>query len=141
MHRILSVLAFLFIFLVSGCGGLGDTDTLGASVDTAGKTVHVDAAPELSGNQAQPGQIEVSIGMSADRILRLLGQADSITPADNGRETWTYNGKRADFIYAAGQDLIIGGYVPRSREGSLTVMIVFDADRKVTDFTYVVLPL
>jgi hypothetical protein len=79
--------------------------------------------------------------MSADRILRLLGQADSITSDDTGKETWTYNGKRADFIYAAGQDLIIGGYVPRSREGSLSIMILFDANRKVMDFTYAVLPL
>ena len=123
----------LVFLLLTGCFGSGDIDTLD------------DPAPASSSRSGsadvQPGQKEIRIGMSASQLNQTLGQADSITTDSSGKEVWTYERKSADFVYTAGQELIIGGYMPNAQGGApLTVVITFDAGRKVANFSYNQIP-
>lgn len=95
--------------------------------------------PAAQAGMAAPARIEIRVGMTMNQVLQLLGAADKIQADPQAGEIWSYNGKRANFAYAAnkeeGEALIIDGYADRNG-APLFMTIKFDKGRKVADFTY-----
>ncbi len=137
--RVISLLVILCSALfLTACGGESDTNTLDP-VSTSSSSG--------SSEQAQRAQIEITVGMPATKVTQLLGPADSIDKNSKGQEVWTYEGKRARFIYASNagnvQALIIGGYTAEKEPADalpLTLRVTFDNGRKVIDFAFNQMP-
>lgn len=88
---------------------------------------------------AQSAALEVGIGMPASQVTQIMGAADSIGQDAQGRETWTYSKRGANYVYSADRDgrrvMIIDGY--GAANSALTyIVITFDPGKRVVDFTY-----
>ncbi len=122
------VFLLALLFCLSGCE-TGSTDAASSS----------ETPPAAQSGTHSPAQIEIRVGMTMSQVLQLLGAADKIQADPRAGEIWSYNGKRANFAYAAnkegGEVLIIDGYSAQSGV-PLFMTIKFDKGRKVTDFTY-----
>lgn len=89
-------------------------------------------------------QREIKIGMSSSEVVEILGAPNMITSDAEHRETWVYD-KVSTEISANGSEggawlLILGGghsrYSARSNQKTLTIIVKFDAENKVRNFTY-----
>lgn len=97
-------------------------------------------------------QREVKVGMSSADVVEILGSPNMVTSDANHCETWVYD-KISTEVSAHGSTfglgaLLIGGsggvgaggggsnYSSRSNQKTLTIIIKFDADSKVKNFTY-----
>ena len=89
-----------------------------------------------------PDETRLALGLSPAQVISLLGPADNISPADDGRQMWRYIGKRAKYVYVSNADnkqtLVIGEY---SQDGSgagldLLLTVVMNAAGKVVDFNF-----
>ncbi len=124
------------LLLLSGCGGADKSDALDpfASPSPASSS-----SPQSSAVPA--GEKTIRIGMTTAQVSQALGQPDSVGTDTSGKEVWTYERKRAEFVYTTGQELFIGGYMSDAQgTGPLTLIIVLDAGRKVANFTYTQMP-
>lgn len=92
------------------------------------------------------GQVQTSIhqGMAQDQVIACLGSPNIVTKDDAGNETWIYDKIASESAYsssAGGASLILlgvnksaGAY--ETTQKTLTVMIKFDAKRRVSTFNY-----
>jgi outer membrane protein assembly factor BamE (lipoprotein component of BamABCDE complex) len=82
--------------------------------------------------------------MSSAQVVEILGSPNIVTTDENRLENWVYDKIATDVVYSnesGGAWLIIGSVHPNSGASStsqrtLTIVIKFDADKKVRDFAY-----
>ncbi|RLS87955.1 MAG: outer membrane protein assembly factor BamE [Planctomycetota bacterium] len=105
-------------------------------------------APELptdrDGKQTLTvGVVQKSIrkGMSGAEVAETLGSPNMVTSGPNGSEVWVYDrtfsqveASAAGGWTFASQDAGVG--IRRSTQSTLTVVVKFDADKKVGDVAY-----
>lgn len=89
-------------------------------------------------------QQEIRVGMSGAEVAQSLGSPNIVTTDEQRRETWIYDKFATDATYsnssAYGTILILGASggsgASTTSQRTLTVVIKFDAERKVRDFAY-----
>ena len=97
-------------------------------------------------------QREIKVGMASADVVEVLGAPNMVTSDANHCETWVYDkistevsSRRDSFGLGAlligsdaGGGLGVGGgrYSSRSNQKTLTIIIKFDAENKVKNFTY-----
>ena len=129
MRRICSLL--LGLLFLSGCS------TAGSHL----KAVQSDAADRITVGKVQR---EIRIGMSSAQVIEVLGSPNIVSTDENRLEVWVYDKIATDVSYSnsnGGVWLIIAAVGGNSGAAStsqrtLTIVIKFDADKKVRDFAY-----
>lgn len=90
-------------------------------------------------------QREIRQGMSGADVAAALGSPNIVTSDERRRETWVYDRISTEQVYSASQGgvnaLFLAGVGARAgaaqtTQRTLTVIIRFDEDRRVRDFTY-----
>jgi outer membrane protein assembly factor BamE (lipoprotein component of BamABCDE complex) len=111
-----------------------------------------------SGDRLTVGTVqkEIRVGMTGAEVAAVLGSPNIVTTDEDRREVWIYDkisttvayssssGGLSALIFGAGSDVGggVGGSGSRSagaaasNQKTLTVIIKFDADKKVRDFAY-----
>lgn len=125
MKKLLLLVAAIGVFMV-GC----------ASTETS-----ISADEKLTVAKAQK---EIKIGMSSADVVEVLGSPNMITTDDQRRETWVYDkiSTQVDSSSSSsGVWFIIGGADRSKRSGrtsqrTLTIIVKFDEQSKVRDFSY-----
>ncbi len=97
-------------------------------------------------------QKEIQIGMSAANVASVLGSPNIVTTDDQRQETWIYDKISSEVTYSRSNGTLVG-LIFGSRGGglgvgttsagatatsqrTLTVIIKFDGDNRVRDFSY-----
>jgi outer membrane protein assembly factor BamE (lipoprotein component of BamABCDE complex) len=119
------------VFSLNGC--MSATDHSAA--------VHSNRGQDLTVGVVQK---EIRRGMSQSDVAIALGSPNIVTREDSGNETWIYDKIATEASRSAdsgGWWLIIAGYnkeagASATTQKTLTVVIKFDAARRVSDFTY-----
>ncbi len=124
------VILMLSVFL-SGCASAG---------------YHRRQVQSDKGDRVTVGKVqrEIRLGMSADKVVETLGSPNIVTTDENRLEVWVYDKIATDVTYSnndGGVWLIIGSVAgstgtTSTSQRTLTVVIKFDADKKVRDFAY-----
>lgn len=89
-------------------------------------------------------QGEIKVGMAAASVIEVLGSPNIITTDEERREVWVYDKVSTERMDASkssyGTLLILGGSSSRrdttTRQKTLTILVKFDAEKKVRDFAY-----
>lgn len=89
-------------------------------------------------------QRKIQKGFSQAEVAEHLGSPNIVTKDANGKEAWVYDKIAREVAYSHDQGgiwLILGGYgkeagASRSSQRTLTVVIKFDDQGKVSDVTY-----
>ena len=97
-------------------------------------------------------QKEIHIGMSAANVASVLGSPNIVTTDDQRQETWIYDKISTEVAYSRSSGTIVGLIFGGSGGGAgigttsagatatsqrtLTVIIKFDGDNRVRDFSY-----
>jgi outer membrane protein assembly factor BamE (lipoprotein component of BamABCDE complex) len=89
-------------------------------------------------------QREIRVGMPSAQVIEVLGSPNIVSTDENRMEVWVYDKIATDVSYSntnGGVWLILGGISRSSAAAStsqrtLTIVIKFDADKKVRDFAY-----
>lgn len=89
-------------------------------------------------------QKEIKTGMSAASVASVLGSPNIVTSDDNGGEVWIYDKISSNVSYSSSDAyatiLLIGGSMSSSNASSsqktLTIIVKFDANKKVSSFKY-----
>ena len=89
-------------------------------------------------------QREIHKNMSGAEVAEVLGSPNVVTKDDGDDETWVYDKIATEVSYSSSQNamfLILGGVANQSGAASvtqktLTVVIKFDANKKVKSFSY-----
>jgi outer membrane protein assembly factor BamE (lipoprotein component of BamABCDE complex) len=120
LHGIIAVVALFAVCpMIIGCGG-----------------------PDLREEKmtVAKAQKEIKIGMSSSDVIEVMGSPNMITTDDQRRETWVYDRVSQQVSSGgAGVWLIIAGANSSHRSSSsrtLTVIVKFDENSKVRDFSY-----
>ena len=86
-------------------------------------------------------QKEIRVGMSQADVATSLGSPNIVTKDIEGKETWIYDKIATDVVYSQSDAgikfLTVGssGAISKNQR-TLTVIIKFDSDGKVRDFSY-----
>jgi hypothetical protein len=89
-------------------------------------------------------QGEIKVGMPASRVAEILGSPNIVTTDEKRREVWVYDKVSTDRVDTSGSAygtlIILGGSRQErsssQRQRTLTIIIKYDDDRKVRDFSY-----
>ena len=89
-------------------------------------------------------QGEIRVGLSSAEVIEVLGSPNIVTTDDQRREVWVYDKISTERMNAGtssyGTLILFGGQSEESRSSSrqrtLTILIKFDAEKKVRDFAY-----
>ena len=89
-------------------------------------------------------QGEIKMGMPASDVASILGSPNIVTTDENRNEVWIYDKVSSESVQtsraAYGSLLIVGGSSAQGQRSTtqktLTVVIKYDADKKVRDFSY-----
>ncbi len=101
-------------------------------------------------------QREIRVGMSGAEVITVLGPPNIVTTDAERREVWTYDRIATETVYSSSAggvsalvlglgSSILGGVAPGVSQSAgaevrtqrtLTVILRFDAERKVRDFSY-----
>ncbi len=89
-------------------------------------------------------QREIRIGMPSAQVIEALGSPNIVSTDENRLEVWVYDKIATDVSYSSSEGgvwLIIAGVSGNSGASStsqrtLTIVVKFDADKKVRDFAY-----
>ena len=141
--------ALLLVILLVGC--------VSASKQAEDVQKGLDSGDKLTVGTVQK---EIRKGMSGGEVALALGSPNIVSTDENGNEVWIYDKIATDRIYSSNSGGVsalilgggpvgdgalgggIGGGVSKSTGASstsqrtLTVVIKFDADKKVRDFAY-----
>jgi outer membrane protein assembly factor BamE (lipoprotein component of BamABCDE complex) len=129
----------LAIAVLTGCGAQHHAADVRAAEETNRLTVGT-------------VQREIRMGMSAAEVAEVLGSPNIVTTDDERNEAWIYDKISSDVTYSRNSGTIVGlifggsgggAGVGSSSSGStstsqrtLTVVIKFDEDKTVRDFSY-----
>jgi len=100
-----------------------------------------DSADKLTVGKVQK---EIRIGMSGSQVIEALGSPNMVSTDENRLEVWVYDKFATNVTQSSSEGglwLIIAGVGGSSGSASqsqrtLTVVIKFDAEKKVRDFAY-----
>lgn len=89
-------------------------------------------------------QGEIKVGLSSAAVIEVLGSPNIVTTDEQRREVWVYDKVSTERMEAStsayGTLILIGGSSDKNRsttrQRTLTIIIKFDADKKVRDFAY-----
>jgi outer membrane protein assembly factor BamE (lipoprotein component of BamABCDE complex) len=89
-------------------------------------------------------QGEIKVGMDAASVAQVLGSPNIVTTDEKRREVWIYDKVSTDRVDTArsfgGTIIILGGGTSSAERSTtqrtLTIIIKFDEDKKVRDFSY-----
>ena len=89
-------------------------------------------------------QREIRIGMPSSQVIEALGSPNVVSTDENRLEVWVYDKIATDVSYSSNEGgvwLILAGVGGSSGASStsqrtLTIVVKFDADKKVRDFAY-----
>lgn len=89
-------------------------------------------------------QREVKIGMSSAEVVEVLGSPNIVTTDDKRRETWVYDKISTEIDSSSSSSgvwlIFVGGGKDKksssSSQRTLTIIIKFDKEGKVRDFSY-----
>lgn len=99
---------------------------------------------DTSADRISVGKVQRSIntGMSSAQVIEVLGSPNIVSTDDQRRENWVYDKVATDVTYSSSHNglgsLIIGrsaGAASRSQR-TLTIVIKFDKNHKVRDYSY-----
>ncbi len=122
---------FLSFLFLSGC----------STASSHLKSVKSDAADRITVGKVQR---EIRIGMPSSQVIEVLGSPNIVSTDENRLEVWVYDKIATDISYSnseGGVWLILGTVGGNSgatstSQRTLTIVIKFDADKKVRDFAY-----
>jgi outer membrane protein assembly factor BamE (lipoprotein component of BamABCDE complex) len=105
------------------------------------KSVKSDAGDRITVGKVQR---EIRIGMPSAQVIEVLGSPNIVSTDENRLEVWVYDKIATDVSYSnsnGGVWLILAAVGGNSGAAStsqrtLTIVIKFDADKKVRDFAY-----
>ena len=107
---------------------------------------HLNQVKSDAGDRLTVGKVqrEIRIGMSSAQVIEVLGSPNVVSTDENRLEVWVYDKIATDVSYSnsnGGVWLILGSVGGNSGAAStsqrtLTIVIKFDADKKVRDFAY-----
>jgi hypothetical protein len=123
---------------------------------------HRAAVANADNNRVTVGTVqrEIRSGMSGAEIIAVLGSPNIVTTDENRREQWVYDKISTESVYSAsaggvnalflvgglaGGTLLGGGLAPQfsqaagartTTERTLTIVIKFDDNKRVSDFAY-----
>ncbi len=129
MKKLFSIL--LGAFLVAGC----------ASAAKHRQLTQDDSTDKITVGKVQR---EIKVGMSSAQVAEVLGSPNIVTTDEERREVWVYDKVAREVSYSsseAGASLVLFGGVGSSGASSstqrtLTIVIKFDKEAKVRDFSY-----
>jgi outer membrane protein assembly factor BamE (lipoprotein component of BamABCDE complex) len=85
-------------------------------------------------------QREIHKGMAASDVAEALGAPNIVTTDDQGREVWLYDRMSTERAHEMGYaGLILFGYsrdAGVASQRTLTVIVKFDADKRVREYAY-----
>ena len=85
-------------------------------------------------------QSEIKIGMPSSKVVEVLGSPNMVTTDDQRRETWVYDrvSQQVSSSSSGAWLLIAGGSSAKQSSNSrtLTIIVKFDENSKVRDFSY-----
>ena len=128
------------------------TSTLLVGCSAQHHAADVRAAEET--NRVTVGQVqrEIRLGMSAAEVAEVLGSPNIVTTDDQRNETWIYDKISSDVTYSRSDGTVVGLIFGNSGAGlgvgstsagstsstqrTLTVIIKFDQNNSVRDFSY-----
>ena len=133
------VVTAVAMLLAAGCSATHHAQDVRAADDTDRVTVGT-------------VQKEITIGMSASDVAAVLGSPNIVTTEEERQETWIYDKISSDVTYSRSSGTVVGlifggsgGGVgagssdagsTSSSQRTLTVIIKFDTNSKVRDFSY-----
>lgn len=125
------ILLLLCSFLFIGC----------STASSHRKQVMDDSADRLTVGKVQK---EIRIGMAGSQVIEALGSPNMVSTDENRLEVWVYDKFATNVTQSSSEGglwLILGGVGGSSGSASqsqrtLTVVVKFDADKKVRDFAY-----
>lgn len=111
---------------------------------TAGE--HRDAVQENSSDKITVGKVqrEISVGMSGSQVAQVLGSPNIVSTDKDNNEVWIYDKvstNSASSSSRGGANILIlfsssNSAASSSSQKTLTIIIKFDKDKKVRDFSY-----
>jgi outer membrane protein assembly factor BamE (lipoprotein component of BamABCDE complex) len=112
----------------------------------ASAACHLNSVRSNAGDRVTVGKVqrEIRIGMPGSQVIEILGSPNVVSTDENRLEVWVYDKIATDVAYSnnnGGVWLILGvvggntGAASTSQR-TLTIVIKFDADKKVRDFAY-----
>jgi len=101
-------------------------------------------APSATNLTVGKVQGEIRVGMPASDVATILGSPNIVTTDEKRREVWIYDKVSSESVQtsnsAYGTLLIVGGRTAQGQSSTtqrtLTVVIKFDEEKKVRDFSY-----
>ena len=125
------IIASLCIVFLAGC----------STASSHKKSVQSDAGDRVTVGKVQR---EIRIGMPSAKVIEVLGSPNILTTDENRQEVWVYDKIATDIVYSNNQGevwLIIGAVSGSSgatstSQRTLTIVIKFDKENKVRDFSY-----
>lgn len=85
-------------------------------------------------------QKEIRVGMSGSQVAEALGSPNIVTTDENRLEVWIYERYAREVQTAANGYFLVFAFgsaeAAKSSTRTLTVVVKFDADKKVRDFAY-----
>ena len=108
----------------------------------------------LSGDKLTLGTVqrEIRIGMTGAQVVEVLGSPNIVTTDEQRREVWVYDRVATERVYSTSSGLVLGGLIGGSGAGgglltansgassstqrTITVIIKYDDEKKVRDFSY-----
>ena len=131
MQKCFTMMVLLACFWMAGC---------------ASAQKHRTAVRDDTGDRVSVGTVqrEIRVGMSGSDVVSVLGTPNMVTTDSQRRETWVYDKVATEMVHsrsgAGGGLLIFGGSSSASASSmsqrTLTIIIMFDNDGLVRDFSY-----
>lgn len=107
---------------------------------------HLKSVKSDAGDRVTVGKVqrEIRIGMPSAQVIEALGSPNIVSTDENRLEVWVYDKIATDVAYsnnAGGVWLVLIGAggtsgAASSSQRTLTIVVKFDADKKVRDFAY-----
>ena len=106
-------------------------------------TYHRNQVQDNSSDKITVGkvQLEIKVGMSSAQVIEILGSPNVVSTDEERREVWVYDKIATEVVYSesgAGLKFFTSGQAgaASTSQRTLTIVIKFDADKKVRDFAY-----
>ena len=107
---------------------------------------HLNQVRSDAGDRVTVGKVqrEIQVGMPSSQVVEVLGSPNIVSTDENRLEVWVYDKIATDVSYSnsnGGVWLILGAVGGNSGAAStsqrtLTIVVKFDAEKKVRDFAY-----
>jgi outer membrane protein assembly factor BamE (lipoprotein component of BamABCDE complex) len=96
-----------------------------------------------SGDRISVGTVQrkISVGMTSAQVIEILGSPNVVSTDEERREVWVYDKIATDTVYSESDAgikfLTVGSSGARSTsQRTLTIIIKFDTEDRVRDFSY-----